>query len=94
MSTTVEFTSSSGRPVCDEIRIDAIRKELNDMAARQEKMHEMDSNPHLLNCIYEVIEILDQYCDYDPTPDCSGEPPLTMAEMHTAAWQEHQRLHS
>lgn len=94
MAVTIEFTSGSSRRVCDEARIDAIRKELHDMADRQEKMHEMDCNHHLLSCIYEVIEILDQYCDYDPTPDYAGEPPLTANEMHTAAWREHQEMHS
>jgi hypothetical protein len=37
--------------------------------------------------------------DYDPTPQylychTGGEPPVTMAEMHTCAWQQHQEMHS
>ena len=37
--------------------------------------------------------------DYDPTPQylydhSGGEPPVTMAEMHACAWQQHQEMHS
>ncbi len=37
--------------------------------------------------------------DYDPTPqylydNTGGEPPVTMAEMHASAWQQHQEMHS
>ena len=37
--------------------------------------------------------------DYDPTPQylychTGGEPPVTMAEMHACAWQQHQEMHS
>ena len=26
--------------------------------------------------------------------DSFGEPPVTLNEMHTAAWQQHQKMHS
>ena len=37
--------------------------------------------------------------NYDPTPQylydhTGGEPPITMAEMHASAWQQHQEMHS
>ena len=37
--------------------------------------------------------------DYDPTPqylydNTGGEPPVTMAEIHASAWQQHQEMHS
>ena len=37
--------------------------------------------------------------DYDPTPqflydNTGGEPPVTMAETHACAWQQHQEMHS
>jgi hypothetical protein len=90
----MEFMCTSGRRVCDETRLDLIRKELHVMADRQEKVDIMDCNPHFLNCIYEAIEIIDEYLDYDPTPDFAEEPPITASEMHSAAWKQHQKLHS
>jgi hypothetical protein len=32
--------------------------------------------------------------EYDPTPQYSEEPGITMAEMHSAAWAQHQAMHS
>jgi len=32
--------------------------------------------------------------EYDPTPQYAEEPGITMAEMHSAAWAEHQAMHS
>jgi len=32
-------------------------------------------------------------CFGDPG-DSFGEPPVTLDEMHTAAWQQHQEMHS
>ena len=37
--------------------------------------------------------------DYDPTPQylydhSGGEPPVTMAEIHSSAWKQHQEMHS
>jgi len=32
-------------------------------------------------------------CFGDPG-DSFGEPPVTLNEMHTAAWQQHQEMHS
>jgi hypothetical protein len=42
---------------------------------------------------------IEQDLDYDPTPqylydNTGGEPPVTMAEMHASAWQQHQEMHS
>ena len=48
--------------------------------------------PHLENEIEHDL-------NYDPTPQhlwdhTGGEPPVTMAEMHACAWQQHQEMHS
>ena len=43
--------------------------------------------------IDEVIGMLEDEIDYDPTPNEPGEPPITAAEMHAAAWKEHQEMH-
>jgi hypothetical protein len=54
----------------------------------------MDSDPYFVDCIDEIVERIKEYEDYDPTPDYAGEPPITMAEMHSEAWKQHQLLHS
>jgi len=41
----------------------------------------------LLQAAIEEIE-------YDPTPQYSEEPGITMAEMHSGAWVQHQAMHS
>jgi hypothetical protein len=32
--------------------------------------------------------------EYDPTPQYAEEPGITMAEMHSTAWAQHQAMHS
>jgi hypothetical protein len=41
----------------------------------------------LLQAAIEEIE-------YDPTPQYAEEPGITMAEMHSGAWVQHQAMHS
>jgi hypothetical protein len=68
------------------------------------KKHQMDAEPG-----WVIQEIEDEFqpvltkvletLDYDPTPQYlydndGGEPPMTANEMHSAAWKEHQALHS
>ena len=63
---------------------------------RESKRHEMDAHltPYTADVVLEVIGMLEDEIDYDPTPNEPGEPPMTMDEMHTAAWKEHQAMHS
>lgn len=49
---------------------------------------------HTRDVLDEVISMLSDELDYDPTPSEPGEPPITAAEMHAAAWKEHQAMHS
>ena len=51
----------------------------------------------------EIIPLLENEIEQDlgcdPTPQylydhSGGEPPVTMAEMHACAWQQHQEMHS
>jgi hypothetical protein len=47
----------------------------------------------------EIIPQLENEIEHDPTPqylydNTGGEPPVTMAEMHACAWQQHQEMHS
>ena len=46
---------------------------------------------------YELMPLLAEAIneiEYDPTPQYAEEPGITMAEMHSAAWAEHQAMHS
>jgi hypothetical protein len=62
---------------------------------RESKRHQMDEHldPHTADAVLEVIGMLEDEIDYDPTPNEPGEPPMTMNEMHNAAWKEHQEMH-
>jgi hypothetical protein len=75
-------------------RLELIRKELAAIAASEETADIYDYDPHLISAVEEALAALDEYLDYDPTPQYAEEPGITMAEMHTAAWQQHQALHS
>jgi len=75
-------------------RLELIRKELAAIAKRKEAAHIYDYDPHLISAVEEALAALDEYLDYDPTPQYAEEPCITMDEMHTAAWQQHQALHS
>ena len=46
---------------------------------------------HLLDVIDSLQEVLAHFGD---PGDSFGEPPVTLDEMHTAAWQQHQEMHS
>jgi hypothetical protein len=74
-----------------------ILNQLQDIVSRENKRHMMDQ--HLtLSCLAlleeEIIPMLENELDCDYEPDELGEPPLTMDEMHTAAWKEHLAMHS
>ena len=67
---------------------------LKGVIAREDKRHEMDA--HLTTSMRmlledEIIPQLENELDFDPTPqylwdDTGGEPPVTLDEMHTAAY--------
>jgi hypothetical protein len=94
MQASLQFNSVNSYPVGDITRLMLIRKELGEMDSRQGRLDIMDSCMHLEECITDLIDRLDEYLNYDPTPDYSGEPPLTSAEMHSAAWEQHRAMHS
>ena len=77
--------------------LNRILSELKEIMQREDKRHEMDQ--HLTPSMYsllqdEIIPMLENELDYDPTDDMPGELPLTLAEMHTTAWNQHQAMHS
>lgn len=67
---------------------------LKGVIAREEKRHLMDE--HLTHSMRDLLESeiipqLENELDFDPTPqylwdDTGGEPPATLDEMHTAAY--------
>jgi hypothetical protein len=83
-----------------------IVKELKAIAARESKrpFEYADLTPSMLALLEDEIipqleNEIEHDMDYDPTPqylydNTGGEPPVTMAEMHASAWQQHQEMHS
>ena len=71
-----------------------IVKDLKAIIDREDKRHQMDE--HLTTSMRmlledEIIPQLENELDFDPTPqylwdDTGGEPPVTLDEMHTAAY--------
>ena len=76
--------------------LEEVRSILKNVLARESKRHMMDEHlvPGTSDVIEEIIIMLEEQLDYDPTPNELGEPPITAAEMHAAAWKEHQAMHS
>ena len=84
-------------PMNEYTHLQRIINELKEVLARDDKRHEMDEHltPSMRSLIeYEIIPVLENELDYDPTDDMGGEPPITADEMHTAAWNQHQEMHS
>jgi hypothetical protein len=82
-------------------KLERIIKELKEIVAQENKLHPMDQDltPSMLALLEEeIIPVLENELDYDPTPqylydNTGGEPPMTAAETHHAAWVQHQELH-
>ena len=77
-----------------------VLEELKAISQRESKRHMMDQHltPSMLAMVEdEIIPMLENEMDYEPTDEelgYGGEPPMTADEMHTAAWRQHQELHS
>jgi hypothetical protein len=77
-----------------------VLEELKAISQRESKRHMMDQHltPSMLAMVDdEIIPMLENEMDYEPSDEelgNSGEPPMTADEMHTAAWRQHQELHS
>ena len=96
---SIEFRSVAPGRISDHVRLNLIHKELRAMSKRQAKMHQMDCDYDLEECINDLISRIDEYQDYDPTPrylydDTGGEPAVSAEEVHSGAWLQHQQLHS
>jgi hypothetical protein len=95
MKATLIFSSNKDyAPVVhDEERIELIRNELQEIQDRELKR--LSSLPGLDNILEEVIHALTEFIDYVPSDEEMGygsEPPVTAAEMHSAAWAQKQEL--
>ena len=74
--------------------VENILKDLKAIIEREDKRHMMDQ--HLTTSMRmlledEIIPQLENELDFDPTPEylwdeTGGEPPVTLDEMHTAAY--------
>lgn len=74
--------------------VEHIVKDLKAIIEREDKRHMMDQ--HLTTSMKmlledEIIPQLENELDFDPTPqhlwdETGGEPPVTLDEMHTAAY--------
>ena len=75
-------------------QVELILKDLKAIIEREDKRHQMDE--HLTTSMRmlledEIIPQLENELDFDPTPqhlwdNSGGEPPVTLDEMHTAAY--------
>lgn len=81
-----------------------VEKKVKSLLLDDSKRHMMDAEPYWLieyveDELLPVVEKFLEICDDDPTPqylydNSGGEPPITMSEIHSAAWREHQEAHS
>jgi hypothetical protein len=73
---------------------------LQQVVDRESKRHEMNQQLTLsmLSMLEdEIIPMLSNEMEYDDGPsddEIGGSPQMTADEMHTAAWRQHQELHS
>ena len=75
---------------------------LKGVIAREDRLHMMDQ--HLTTSMRmlledEIIPMLENELDFDPSPyylwdNSGGEPPVTLDEMHTAAYNQKREMHS
>ena len=80
--------------ISESKHVEMIVKDLKAIIEREDKRHMMDQ--HLTTSMRmlledEIIPQLENELDFDPTPqhlwdDTGGEPPVTLDEMHTAAY--------
>ena len=94
--------TTTTRRINEYTALASILKDLKAIVARESKRPQgcEDLTLSMLALLEEeIIPQLENELDYDPTPQylydhSGGEPPVTMAEMHACAWQQHQEMHS
>jgi len=81
-------------------KLERIYKELKEIVKFENSLHMMDMtlNQTDVNTLEEVISMIEDIVNYDPTPyylydNSGGEPLMTANERLSAAWKEHLQLH-
>ena len=72
-----------------EVKLQLINNELRELLGTSYRDSYLDD--HLADAIDSIDQLLAHFGD---PGDSFGEPPVTLNEMHTAAWQQHQEMHS
>ena len=72
-----------------EVKLQLIHRELSAICST-EYLSDYQKD-HLLDAIDSLQEVLSHFGD---PGDSFGEPPITLDEMHGAAWQQHKEMHS
>jgi hypothetical protein len=83
-------------PMHDDKRIELMVRELKAIVKREEDrpLGHNDLPYGSEEQLLEAIDLLEKVIEWpEPTDDYCGEPPITMAEMHSVAWKEHQEAH-
>ena len=83
-------------------KLERIYKELQEIVDYENKLHMMDQTLNQIDLSKiedEIIPLLEEIVDYDPTPQYlydndGGEPAISAEQMHSGAWRQHQELHS
>ena len=82
-------------------KLERIYKELNEIVKFENSLHMMDMtlNQTDVNTLEEVISMIEDIVNYDPTPyylydNSGGEAPMTVNERLSASWQKHLQFHS
>lgn len=97
MKATLTFSSNKDYApvVYDDTRLELIRDELQEMLKREQRVQMIHSAPGREEMLEEVIKLITEHIDWEPSDEEMGysyEPPVTAAEMHTAAWAQKQEL--
>lgn len=82
-------------------KLERIYRELKEIVKFENSLHMMNMtlNQTDVNTLEEVISMIEDIVNYDPTPyylydNSGGEAPMTANERLSAAWKEHLQLHS
>ena len=82
-------------------KLERIYKELKEIVKFENSLHMMDMtlNQTDVNSLEEVISMIEDIVNYDPTPyylydNSGGEAPMTANERLSASWQKHLQFHS
>jgi len=83
-------------------KLERIYKELQEIVDYENKLHMMDQTLNQIDLSKiedEIIPLLEEIVDYDPTPQYlydndGGEPSISSSEIHSGAWRQHQEFHS